>query len=176
MHAEPTHNKHPRLMLAAGLFAVCALATPHAATAAPALHGLEVYFPEVTLIEDGTVVTMTLPHPGEAGAVTAVRVQALIPQTARRHIRAIHVFADDLTAPRLGVFRYSADGSHAAVALRLRLAGASTIRAVAILNTGEHHLVRRVVPSRAVCPLPASAALPAPLITGRPPFPKQPPG
>lgn len=149
-------NRYPLVLLAAlALFP---------ATATAQQSGVDVWntllrphhFPDVDIVEDNTVIEMTAPYRSEDAAVTPIRIKALIPQTNERYIRRIHLFVDANPEPRVGTFTFSPASGRADLALRIRVDRYTDVRAIAELNTGEHHMVSSFVKAQGGCAIPIS--------------------
>jgi sulfur-oxidizing protein SoxY len=112
------------------------------------------HFPGAEIIEDTTVIDMTAPYRSEDAAVTPIRITSMIPQTADRYIATIHLFVDRNPEPKVGTFTFSPASGRADLAMRIRIDKYTDVRAVAILNTGEHHMVKRYVKAQGGCAIP----------------------
>ncbi|MGR8918399.1 MAG: quinoprotein dehydrogenase-associated SoxYZ-like carrier, partial [Gammaproteobacteria bacterium] len=77
-----------------------------------------------------------------------------IPQTPERYIKTIHLFVDANPEPKVGTFEFSPASGSADLALRIRVDRYTDVRAVAVLNTGEHHMVTRFVKAQGGCAIP----------------------
>jgi sulfur-oxidizing protein SoxY len=114
------------------------------------------YFPNVTLIEDQTVIKLATPYRSEDAAFTPVRVQAMMPQDAKRYIQTLYLFVDDNPEPAVGVFHFTPASGSADLALRVRIDKYTYVRAVAVLNNGEHHMVKNFVKAQGGCAIPVA--------------------
>ncbi len=112
------------------------------------------YFKDVTIVEDKTVFDLLTPYRAEDAAVTPVRIKAAIPQTPARHIRTIYLFVDQNPEPLVGRFDFTPRSGRADLALRVRIDRYTNVRAVAVLNTGEHHMVTNFVKAQGGCAAP----------------------
>lgn len=112
------------------------------------------HFPDQTIVEDATVIEMTTPYRSEDAAVTPIRIKAMIPQTPARYIESIHLFVDENPEPKVGTFRFTPASGQADLALRIRIDKYTHVRAVAVLNTGEHHMVKSFVKATGGCAIP----------------------
>lgn len=112
------------------------------------------HFPDATLVEDTTVIELTTPYRSEDAAVTPIRIKAMIPQSPERYIETIHLFVDENPEPKVGTFRFTPASGQADLALRIRIDKYTHVRAVAVLNTGEHHMVKSFVKAQGGCAIP----------------------
>ena len=119
------------------------------------------YFKDIELIEDKTVIDMTTPYRAEYAAVTPVSITAQIPQTKDVFIEKIYLFVDKNPQPLVGTFNLTPEMGKADLAMRVRVNEYTNIRAIAALNTGEHHMVTNFVKAQGGCSAPLGADLAA---------------
>ena len=119
------------------------------------------YFKGVVITEDKTVIDMTTPYRAEDAAVTPVSITAQIPQTEDIFIEKIYLFVDKNPEPLVGVFNMSSEMGRADLAMRIRINEYTNVRAIAALNTGEHHMVTNFVKASGGCSAPLGADLKA---------------
>ncbi|MEQ8662475.1 MAG: quinoprotein dehydrogenase-associated SoxYZ-like carrier [Gammaproteobacteria bacterium] len=112
------------------------------------------HFPDVDIIADGGVIELTTPYRSEDAAFTPVRIRARIPQTPARYIAAIHLFVDANPEPKVGTFTFTPAAGSADLALRIRVDKYTDVRAIAVLNSGEHYMVKSYVKSQGGCAIP----------------------
>lgn len=112
------------------------------------------YFPETTLAPADGIIELKTPYRAEDAAFTPVTVHALIPQTPERFIEKIHVFIDRNPQPLAGVFTLTPATGRADLALRVRVDNYTSVRAVAVLNTGEHFMAANFVKAQGGCSAP----------------------
>lgn len=111
----------------------------------------DAYFKDVNLIEDKTVVDMKTPYRAEDAAVTPVSITAQFDQSPERYIEKLYVIVDNNPQPLVGTFEFTPDTGKADIALRVRIDRYTNIRAVAVLNNGEHHMVTNYVKASGGC-------------------------
>ena len=119
------------------------------------------YFKDVTIIEDSTVIEMTTPYRAEDAAVTPVSISAKIEQNPDLYIEKIYVVVDKNPDPLVGVFNLTPKMGKADLAMRIRINEYTNVRAIAALNTGEHHMVTNFVKASGGCSAPLGADLKA---------------
>lgn len=112
------------------------------------------YFPEREIIEDDAVIELKTPYRSEDAAFTPVTITARFPQTPERYIQRIHVIVDNNPEPLAGTFDMTPALGRADLALRLRIDNYTNVRAIAVLNTGEHHMVVNFVKAQGGCSAP----------------------
>lgn len=117
------------------------------------------YFQDVTLLEDQSVIELVTPYRSEDASFTPVSIKAKIPQTAERYIQKIYVIVDNNPEPLAGVFTLTPAVGRADLALRLRINDYTNVRAVAVLNNGEAHMVANYVKAQGGCSAPLGADL-----------------
>ncbi|MEM7541668.1 MAG: quinoprotein dehydrogenase-associated SoxYZ-like carrier, partial [Pseudomonadota bacterium] len=112
------------------------------------------HFPDAEIVEDQSVIEMSAPYRAEDAAVTPIRITAKIPQLPERYIEKLHLFVDKNPEPKVGTFTFTPLIGRADLALRIRIDKYTDVRAVAVLNTGEHHMVKRFVKAQGGCAIP----------------------
>jgi sulfur-oxidizing protein SoxY len=121
----------------------------------------DTYFKGVTILEDKDIIELTTPYRAEDAAMTPVGITAKIPQTPERFIQTIHVFVDKNPQPQVGVFHLTPGMGKADLSLRVRIDSYTNVRAVAVLNNGEHHMTANFVKATGGCSAPLGADLKA---------------
>lgn len=111
----------------------------------------DAYFKDVNLIEDKTVIDMKTPYRAEDAAVTPVTITAQFDQSPERYIEKLFVIVDNNPQPLVGKFEFTPDTGKADIALRVRIDRYTNIRAIAVLNSGEHHMVTNYVKASGGC-------------------------
>jgi sulfur-oxidizing protein SoxY len=111
----------------------------------------DAYFKDVNLIEDKTVIDMKTPYRAEDAAVTPVSITAQFDQSPERFIEKLYVIVDNNPQPLVGTFEFTPETGKADIALRVRIDRYTNIRAVAVLNSGEHHMVTNYVKASGGC-------------------------
>jgi len=112
------------------------------------------YFADATMREDTTVIQMKTPYRAEDAAFTPVTIKAQFPQRPERYIEKIHVVIDNNPEPLAGTFTFTPEIGRADLALRLRIDNYTNVRAIAVLNNGEHHMVTNFVKAQGGCSAP----------------------
>lgn len=115
------------------------------------------YFPDTELVEGRTVIDMKTPYRAEDAAYTPLSITAAFPQTAERYIEKLYLFVEKNPQPLVGIFTLTPEMGRADLALRVRIDQYTNVRAVAVLNTGEHHLVTNFVKASGGCSAPLAA-------------------
>ncbi len=119
------------------------------------------YFKGVDIVEDKTIIDMTTPYRAEDAAVTPVSITAKIPQQKDLYIKEIYLIVDKNPEPLVGVFHLTPDMGKADLAMRIRINEYTNVRAIAVLNNGEHHMVTNFVKASGGCSAPLGADLKA---------------
>jgi sulfur-oxidizing protein SoxY len=119
------------------------------------------YFKGKKLIEDKTVIELVTPYRSEDAALTPVSINAKFPQTPERYIESIYVFVDKNPQPLVGTFHLTPDIGKADLAMRVRIDEYTHVRAIAVLNNGEHHMTANFVKASGGCSAPPAADLKA---------------
>ena len=105
------------------------------------------------------LLSLDTPNRAEDAAVVPVSVKALLPQTAARYIRKIHLVVDNNPSPMGAVFTFSPESGRADIETRLRVEEYSTVRAVAEFNDGRLVMVSRFLKASGGCSAPAGKDL-----------------
>ena len=119
------------------------------------------FFKDIEIIEDKTVIDLTTPYRAEDSSVTPVSITAQIPQTKDVFIEKIYLFVDKNPQPLVGTFTLTPEMGKADLAMRVRVNEYTNVRAVAVLNSGEHHMVANFVKAQGGCSAPLGADLAA---------------
>ena len=115
------------------------------------------YFENVDMIEDSNVIELKTPYRAEDASVTPVSIKAAFPQSEERSIDKIYMFVDENPQPLVGVFHLTKDMGRADLAMRIRVDKYTNVRAIAVLNNGEHHMVTNFVKAQGGCSAPLAA-------------------
>ena len=115
------------------------------------------YFGDVEFIEGRSIIDMKTPYRAEDAAYTPVSITAGIAQTPERYIEKLYLFVEKNPQPLVGIFTLTPEMGRADLAMRVRVDQYTNVRAVAVLNTGEHHLVTNFVKAAGGCSAPLAA-------------------
>lgn len=115
------------------------------------------YFGDAELIEGRSIIDMKTPYRAEDAAFTPVSITAGIEQTDARFIEKIYLFVEKNPQPLVGVFNLTREMGRADLAMRVRIDMYTNVHAVAVLNTGEHHLATNFVKAQGGCSAPLAA-------------------
>lgn len=121
----------------------------------------EKYFKGVNIIEDKTVIDLKTPFRAEDGANMPLTITAEIPQNPDRYIKQIYLIVDKNPEPLIAIFHMTPESGKADLAMRIRVNEYSNVRAIAVLNNGETHMVTNFVKTRGGCSAPLSVGLEA---------------
>lgn len=114
------------------------------------------YFGDAPIVEGRSIIDMKSPYRAEDAAFTPISLTAGIAQTEQRYIKDIYVFVENNPQPLAGIFHLTPAAGRADLALRVRVDQYTNVRAVAVLNTGEHHMVTNFVKAQGGCSAPAA--------------------
>lgn len=115
------------------------------------------YFPDVEFGDGRGIIEMKTPYRAEDAAFTPVSIQAGLPQTEQRYIGKLYLFVEKNPQPLVGIFTLTPAMGRADLALRVRIDQYTNVRAVAVMNSGEHHLVTNFVKASGGCSAPLAA-------------------
>lgn len=112
------------------------------------------YFADTKIIDDHAVIELTTPYRAEDAAFTPVSIKAQFPQSVQRFIEKIYVIIDNNPDPLAGIFTMTPAMGRADLALRVRINDYTNVRALAVLNNGEVHMVSNFVKAQGGCSAP----------------------
>lgn len=115
------------------------------------------YFENVNIIEETDVITLKTPYRAEDASVTPVSIKAAFPQSDEKSIDKIYMFVDENPQPLVGIFSLTKEMGRADLAMRIRVDKYTNVRAIAVLNNGEHHMVTNFVKAQGGCSAPLAA-------------------
>lgn len=95
------------------------------------------------------------PKRAEDAAIVPITIKSLVPQTAAKYIKNIHVIIDNNPEPYSANFTLSPDLGLVNISTRMRVDQYTFIRAVAEMNDGSLHMVSRFVKASGGCSAPA---------------------
>jgi sulfur-oxidizing protein SoxY len=107
-------------------------------------------------IHDGAgVIALQAPARAADAAVVPLTIEALMPQTAERHIATVHLVIDRNPAPIAAVFHLTPANGIATIATRVRVNEYTDIHAIAETSDGELYMASRFVKAAGGCSAPA---------------------
>ena len=115
------------------------------------------YYGATPLNEGRSIINMRTPYRAEDAAFTPVSLTAGIVQSETRYIKDIYVFVENNPQPLAAVFHLTPASGRADLAMRVRVDQYTNIRAVAVLNSGEHYMVSNFVKAQGGCSAPAGS-------------------
>ncbi len=115
------------------------------------------HFGQTEMLDGAGIIELKTPYRSEDAAFTPISINAQIPQTSERYIETLHLFVDRNPEPHVGAFHMTPALGRADLALRVRVEQYTNVRAVAVLNTGEHYLVTNFVKAQGGCSAPAGS-------------------
>ena len=141
---------------------VCLLALPHASAEEGkvdiwAKFLKPKYFGDTTIVEGTSVIDMKTPYRAEDAAFTPLSITAGFAQSEQRNIDKIYIFVEENPQPLVGVFDLTTEMGRADLAMRVRVDKYTNVRAVAVLNNGEHHMKTNFVKAQGGCSAPLAA-------------------
>jgi sulfur-oxidizing protein SoxY len=112
-------------------------------------------FGDAAIVEDDAVLALDTPVRAEDAAIVPIGITAKFPQNTARSIKAITLIIDENPAPVAGKFTFGPAAPDASFSTRVRINAYSFVRAVAELNDGTLHMVKRFVKASGGCSAPA---------------------
>ena len=107
-------------------------------------------------IQDGAgVIALEAPVRAYDAAVVPLTITALVPQTAERYIKTVHLLIDHNPAPLAGVFHLTPANGIATIATRVRINEYTNVRAIAETSDGQLYMASRFVKAAGGCSAPA---------------------
>ncbi len=95
------------------------------------------------------------PKRAEDAAIVPISVKSLVPQTADKYIKNIHIVIDNNPEPYSANFTLSPDLGLIDISTRMRVDQYTFVRAIAEMNDGSLHMVSRFVKASGGCSAPA---------------------
>jgi sulfur-oxidizing protein SoxY len=132
--------------------------TTHAATPQePLWPTLKVaYFGDKVIREDASdLLVIDAPKRAEDAAIVPITVKSLVPQTAEKYIKNIHIVIDNNPEPYSANFQLSPELGLVYISTRMRVDQYTFVRAIAEMNDGSLHMVSRFVKASGGCSAPA---------------------
>ena len=115
------------------------------------------FFGDTELKDGADVIELKTPYRAEDAAFTPVSVNSKVEQTPERYIQTLHLFVDGNPEPHVGAFHLTPELGRADLAMRIRIEKYTNVRAVAVMNTGDHYLVTNFVKAQGGCSAPAGS-------------------
>lgn len=155
------HRRSPAVGLSVSvLFVFAALVVSAQAVSAqadskrwPALK--EHYFGDRPIHDGAGAMALLAPERAFDAALVPVTVRARFPQSAERYVKTITLVIDENPAPLAGRFHLGPASGTANISTRVRVNDYTHIRAIAELNDGSLHMVKRFVRASGGCSAPA---------------------
>lgn len=95
------------------------------------------------------------PKRAEDAAIVPITVKSLVPQTADKYIKNIHLVIDNNPEPYSANFKLSPNLDLVEISTRMRVDQYTFVRAIAEMNDGSLHMVSRFVKASGGCSAPA---------------------
>ena len=117
----------------------------------------EIYFENKTILEDADDwLVIEAPKRAEDAAIVPIHLYSKKPQTASSYIKNLHVFIDNNPMPYSANFHLSPVLETVDISTRMRVDQYTYIRAIAEMNDGSLHMVKRFVKASGGCSAPAA--------------------
>ncbi|PHS26179.1 MAG: quinoprotein dehydrogenase-associated SoxYZ-like carrier [Methylophaga sp.] len=115
------------------------------------------YFGDKTIREDADdLLVLEAPKRAEDAAIVPITIKSLVPQTADKYIKNIHIIIDSNPEPYSANFTLSANLALIDISTRMRVDRYTYVRAIAEMNDGSLHMVSRFVKASGGCSAPPS--------------------
>jgi sulfur-oxidizing protein SoxY len=101
------------------------------------------------------LLVLEAPKRAEDAAIVPISIKSLVPQTADRYIKHIHVVIDKNPMPYSAKFTLSPELGTVDISTRMRVDQYTHVRAIAEMNDGSLHMVSRFVKASGGCSAPA---------------------
>jgi sulfur-oxidizing protein SoxY len=114
------------------------------------------YFGDQTIRDEANdLLSIEAPKRAEDAAIVPISVKSLVPQTADRYIKNIHIVIDNNPEPYSANFHLSPELGMIDISTRMRVDQYTFVRAIAEMNDGSLHMVSRFVKASGGCSAPA---------------------
>jgi sulfur-oxidizing protein SoxY len=115
-----------------------------------------VYFGDKPIREDANdLLTIEAPKRAEDAAIVPISIKSLVPQSADKYIKNIHIVIDNNPDPYSANFHLSPELGLVDISTRMRVDQYTFVRAIAEMNDGSLHMVSRFVKASGGCSAPA---------------------
>jgi len=114
------------------------------------------YFGDKAIRENASdLLVIEAPKRAEDAAIVPISVKSLVPQTADKYIKNIHIVIDNNPEPYSANFTLSPELGLINISTRMRIDQYTFVRAIAEMNDGSLHMVSRFVKASGGCSAPA---------------------
>ena len=114
------------------------------------------YFGDNAIREEANdLLIIEAPKRAEDAAIVPISVKSLVPQSADKYIKNIHIIIDNNPEPYSANFHLSPDLGLVDISTRMRVDQYTFVRAIAEMNDGSLHMVSRFVKASGGCSAPA---------------------
>jgi sulfur-oxidizing protein SoxY len=114
------------------------------------------YFGDKVIEEEANdLLVIEAPKRAEDAAIVPITIKSLVPQTADKYIKNIHIVIDNNPEPYSANFHLSPDLGLIDISTRMRVDQYTFVRAIAEMNDGSLHMVSRFVKASGGCSAPA---------------------
>ncbi len=114
------------------------------------------YFGDKAIREDASdLLVIEAPKRAEDAAIVPITVTSLVPQSADKYIKNIHIVIDNNPEPYSANFHLSPELGLVEISTRMRVDQYTFVRAIAEMNDGSLHMVSRFVKASGGCSAPA---------------------
>ncbi len=101
------------------------------------------------------LLALEAPKRAEDAAIVPITIKSLVPQSADKFIKNIHVVIDNNPMPYSANFQLSPELGTVDISTRMRIDEYTYVRAIAEMNDGSLHMVSRFVKASGGCSAPA---------------------
>jgi sulfur-oxidizing protein SoxY len=115
------------------------------------------YFGDKIVREQSSdLLTIEAPKRAEDAAIVPISIKSLVPQTADKYIKNIHIIIDNNPIPYSANFHLSPELGLINISTRMRFDQNTFVRAIAEMNDGSLHMVSRFVKASGGCSAPSA--------------------
>lgn len=116
----------------------------------------EAYFGDKVIRDNADdLLVVEAPKRAEDAAIVPITVKALVPQTADKYIKNIHIVIDNNPDPYSANFHLTPELGEVNISTRMRVDQYTYVRAIAEMNDGSLHMVSKFVKASGGCSAPA---------------------
>jgi sulfur-oxidizing protein SoxY len=114
------------------------------------------YFGDKTIRDNADdLLVIEAPKRAEDAAIVPISIKSLVPQSADKYIKNLHVIIDENPMPYSANFQLSPELGTVDISTRMRIDQYTYVRAIAEMNDGSLHMVSRFVKASGGCSAPA---------------------
>ncbi len=114
---------------------------------------------EINENQADAVIEVKAPYRSVDPSVVPVSIHSIIPQTAERYIKKLHIYLDKNPLPLVGIFEFTPESGKADLAMRIRVDDNTYFRVITEMNNGDLLMSKSFIRSLGGCSEPLGASV-----------------